>query len=224
MKYFISHISACHLYAKCSGWQETLTHFFVKTRRASLAQLLPHRNSSQDVLSTYTKEQSFDSTPESPNFFNTTDNNRQLSSPSPIFDLTMTPDDSLSEKQIEKIDPSITESQTDFDLTQAYGTSDQPLKSNSIVISINNKDSADDFPRFTNELIITPPHSFTDSREDLLSPFKTDYSMGMFRSRSDAASTLQRSTMTTSMTLSQGDRDINEEHKRLSSALREFLG
>jgi hypothetical protein len=228
MKYFISHIPACRLYAKCPGWQETLAHFFVKARRSSLTQLLPHRRSSTNVLS---KEQSFDSSQGSANFMNTTDNQRKVSTSSPIFDLVMTPDDSLSYKQIDKIDPSMIESQTDFDLTQTFGFSEQSLASNPIVISIDNKHITDDFQGYSNDIIITPPHSLTDSGEDLLSPFKTDYlsinPLGMARDRSDL-STLQRSimttSMTTSMTLSYDGRDIYEDHRRLISSLREYLG
>jgi hypothetical protein len=233
MKYFISHIPACHLYAKCPGWQETLAHFFVKTRRGSLAQSLPRRSSSQDASSTSTKEQSLDSSHGSSNFMSTTDNSRQVSTSSPVFDITITPDDSLSDKQIDKMDPSMIESQTDYDLTQTYGFSDQPIASNSIVITVNNKQTTNDYQGYTNDTIITPPHSLSDSREDFLSPFKPDYlninQLGLVRNRNDL-STLQRSTttmttsMTTSMTMSFEGKDIYEEHRKLSSSLREYLG
>ena len=234
MKYFISHIPACHLYAKCPGWQETLAHFFVKARRSSIAHSSTRRSSSQDVVSnTSTKEQSLDSSHGSSNYISTTDSNRQASSPSPVFDITITPDDSLSDKQIDKIDPSMLESQTDYDLTQTYGFSDQPVASNSIVISVDKKHTTNDYQGYTNDTIITPPHSLSDSRDDFLAPFKPDFlninQLGMVRNRNDL-STLQRSTMTmmtsmtTSMTMSFDGKDIYEEHKKLSSSLRGYLG
>lgn len=35
MHFFIAHPSACRLYAKSSGWHETLAHFFVRIRRST---------------------------------------------------------------------------------------------------------------------------------------------------------------------------------------------
>ena len=98
MKYFINHPSACRLYAKCYGWQETLAHFFVKIRRSSVAHVFPYRSSSQDILSPSTKDQSLDSSHESSNLLNSSDPTK------PTFDITINPDDSLSEKQIDNKD------------------------------------------------------------------------------------------------------------------------
>jgi len=225
MAYFISHPSACRLYAKCSGWQETLTHFFVKTRRSSLAQFLPHRNSSQDVLSTYIKDPSLDSSQESSNLININDTNQQLTL---ILDLPLSPNDSSSEKQIEKL---INETD-DLDLTQTYVSPQTSLTANSDETSMNiltnNKDSISDFPSYSNETIITPPQSISASRENLILLLKRENSndnlIEMIGNNSAPASPLPQMTTSASTTQLDDVKESNEKHKQLNSLLREFLG
>jgi hypothetical protein len=225
MAYFISHPSACRLYAKCSGWQETLTHFFVKTRRSSLAQFLPHRNSSQDVLSSYIKDPSLDSSQESSNLININDTNQQLTL---ILDLPLSPNDSSSEKQIEKL---INETD-DLDLTQTYVSPQSSLTANSDETSMNiltnNKDSTSDFPSYSNETIVTPPQSMSASRENLILLLKRENSndnlVEMIGNDSAPASPLPQMTTSASTTQLDDVKESNEEHKRLNSLLREFLG
>jgi hypothetical protein len=221
MTYFISQPLACRSYAKCHGWQETLAHFFVKTRRSSLAQLLPHRNSSQDVLLTYIKDQSLDSSQESSILINTTNNNNQQLTLTPsIFDISPNLDEVSTEKQI------------DIDLTQTCVSSEQSLTSNSADISMdiltNNKDSTSDIHGYSNDTIMTPPLSISTSREDLLSLLKIENSndnlIGIVRNNSDLSSPLPRTTTSPSTTQFYHDNERNEELKRFSSALRELLG
>jgi len=126
MRYFIDRPSACCSYAKCSGWQETLAHFFVKTRRPSLAQIFSSRSSSQDHLSDSMKNR-------------------------PLFDITVNSEESL----------------------------------------VGNLTSTAD------EMILTPPQSIGDSREDLLVFFKAENSTENLSEQS--TSSLSRTTTNPSM-------------------------
>jgi hypothetical protein len=215
MTYFITHPSACRLYAKCYGWQETLAHFFVKTRRSSLAPLSPHHHmSSPDVLSADTKDQSLNASQESSNHTN----RNQHRASTPIF-VTLSPDDSSPMGNI-----------TDkLDLTQTYASSQHRLTPKSVSTSMDQlsstKDPNGDFPSYPNEEIITPPQSASGSREDLLSLLKTESSNDnindMTSNNSDLSSPLQRTTISTSKTQLYDD---EEKHSRLGSALRNILG
>jgi len=218
MTYFISHPLACRSYAKCHGWQETLAHFFVKTRRPSLAQLLPNRRSSNDILSTYIKDQSLNSSQESSILINTSDNNQPLTLTPSIFDILPNSDDVTPEKQIQIVD---------IDLTQTCVSSSNSADT-SMDILTNNRRSTSDIHRYSNDTIMTPPLSISTSREDLLSLLKKESSndnlVGIIRNNSDLSSPLPRTTTSPSTTQFYHDKKRNEELKRFSSALRELLG
>jgi PleD family two-component response regulator len=205
MAYFITHPSACRLFAKCHGWQETLANFFVRTRRSSVAQIPSHRSSSHDVLAPYRKDQSLTSSQET----NTNDNSLQEASIS-TFDIIVETDDS----------------------TQTYASSKQSLAPKSISVSMeqltNSKDSATDNRRYSNDTIITPPQSTSASREDLLSLLKTEHSYdninGRVRNNSDSSPSMIRSTTDISMILLIEDKKSHGKRRRLGPALRQFLG
>ena len=214
MTYFISNSSACRLYAKCYGWQETLANFFVKIRRSSLAHILPHRSSSHEILSSYTKTQRLNSSSESSNLMNT--NDTPLQSPIiPTFNITLNTDDSA-------------ETTTETNLTKTYASSLQSLTSNSAATSMEllpiNKDASD----YPNETIMTPPLSTSASREDLLSLLKTENSSnnstGRVRIHSDSSTFLLQTSTDTSMIQPYDDEKSYKEEKQLGSALRKFLG
>lgn len=227
MTYFIGNPTACRLYAKCSGWQETLAHFFVKVRRPSLALILSQRSLSEDILSSDIKDQSLDSSQGSSSHMNTSDNYQPLRSAPPIFDLSPNPDDAFSEKQIQKvIQSTINNERSDLEMTPTFISS--PNSVNTLMdIFVNNKESTSDFNGYTSETIITPPQSVSTSREDLVSLLKTDNSndnhTGMTRNDSSVSSPLPRTTTSPSTIQLYNSTEINEEHKRLSLALREFL-
>ena len=104
MTYFITHPAACCLYAKCYGWQETLAHFFVKTRRSSLAPLLPHHHtSSPNILSPCTKDQSLNSSQESSNSINTNDKNHMYRVSTPVVHVS-NPDGLSERRHAKKLD------------------------------------------------------------------------------------------------------------------------
>jgi hypothetical protein len=214
MTYFITNPSACRLYAKCHGWQETLANFFVKIRRSSLAHILPHRSSSHEVLSSYTKNQSLNSSQDSSNLINT--NDTPLQSPLiPTFNITLNTDDSA-------------QTTTETNLTKTYAASLQSLTSNSAATSMEllptNKDSTD----YSNDTIMTPPLSTSASREDLLSLLKTEDSnnnpTGRVRIHSDSSPLLLQTSTDTSMIQPYDDKESYEKHKQLGCALRKFLG
>src|SRR5690348_6319479 len=134
MTYFISHPSACRLYVKCNGWQETLAHFFVKSRRPSVPLLSPNQRLSYSIISTEMKDPNLDSNHRNSVTINANDNNQLLTPISSMCDISINSDDSSSEKQIQKLDNEI----TDMDLTQTYKSSTQSLLSVSTVTSMEN--------------------------------------------------------------------------------------
>ncbi|UJR35189.1 hypothetical protein I4U23_027956, partial [Adineta vaga] len=91
MTYLLSHPNTCRLYAKCHGWQETLAHFFVKTRR--LVSHHHHHTSSPAILSDYTKEQRISSIE---------NHSKQHRISIPIFDISSPNDLSLIENKIDQ--------------------------------------------------------------------------------------------------------------------------
>lgn len=150
MAYFITHPPACHLYAKCYGWQETLANFFVKARRSSLTQSVISQVSAYDM----SPKESFDH--KIPNGIS--------SDPAsiPTCDGLSMSDDSSQEKA---------------DLLSMANIKKQRLTSTSSdhVLRIST-DLNSDTLEYSNELLMTSPPSALSSREDLLSLFKMDNS------------------------------------------------
>ncbi|CAF1245717.1 unnamed protein product [Adineta ricciae] len=103
MAFFLSHENACHLYAKCHGWQETLAHFFVQTRRLMSH---VHHNSSPAILSLDTQVQRLSSI---------RNNVNQHRASIPIFDVSSP--DGLSD---EKFDLSLIKDQEDLNSSQTF--------------------------------------------------------------------------------------------------------
>ncbi|CAF0892895.1 unnamed protein product [Rotaria sordida] len=207
MTYFISNPSACHSYAKCHGWQETLAHFFVKTRRSSLVNLLPNGTVTHDVSSTYKNDQNLNSSQGSSDHMNITDNNLHLES-TMISDIVPSSDDLLQETHDQKLDLSFMDNiTTDFDSRLPYTSSENSLASSYLDISVNllsdKDDLTTDFRRYSNETIMTASQSNSGSKEDLLSLFKTEVSndnlMEMVRKNSDLSSLLSQTTIHTSI-------------------------
>ncbi|CAF4116210.1 unnamed protein product [Rotaria sp. Silwood2] len=206
MTYFIDHPSACHLYAKCYGWQETLANFFVKARRSNLVQLLPYETVAPDVSSTYKKDQNLNSSEESSDHINSNDSNLHLVSTT-TFDIASSSDDLSQTRYDQKLDlASIVNITADLDLKLICTSSDSSLTSNSLDASMsllsNKQDLAIDFRQYSNETTIAPLQSNSASKEDLLAFFKIgdsyDNIMEMVDKDNDLSSSLPRTTTRTS--------------------------
>lgn len=178
MKYFLEHSSACRLYAKCPGWQETLAHFFVKNRRPSSRYSL-----AQDALLSSLKD-----SPSSPDghfrqtiFANLTVNKHRASLPIAISQSV----DNLQETGSDKI----------IHKTNSVNTSTDNLS--------NNTDTFGEFQSYPIEKNATPPHSIGDSREDLLSSLNRENSHDnlhrIHRARHSVPGTLLRTALNTRM-------------------------
>lgn len=175
MKYFLDHSSACRLYGKCHGWQETLAHFFVRNRRPSMRQSLP-----ADVLLATMKDHSFDSNYRQTILTNPATNKHRPSLPISMSQSTETLDETGSEKVNRKSD--------------SVNTSTDNLSSTA--------ESFGEFHSYPLERNMTPPQSIADSREDLLSSLKRENSHDnlnrIHRVRNSVPATLLRAAINTS--------------------------
>lgn len=174
MKYFLEYSSACRLYGKCQGWQETLAHFFVRNRRPSTRQSLP-----ADVLLATMKDQSFDS--RQTILTNLAAGNKHRPSlPISMSRSTETLDDTGSDKINPKSDSMDTSTDNLSSTAESFG----------------------EFHSYTLEKNMTPPQSIADSREDLLSSLKRENSHDnlnrIHRVRSSVPATLLRAAINTS--------------------------
>ncbi|CAF3383775.1 unnamed protein product [Rotaria sp. Silwood1] len=172
MTYFINHPSACHLYSKCYGWQETLANFFVKTRRSNVASLLTYEDVTTDIPSTYNNDQSLSSSQSSYDHKNTNENHFHLASSS---------DDLSQEGHNQNLDLTSMANVTTYLDSRLTNTSSQSSStSNSldllVNISSNKQDSSTDFRRYSNATIVTSPQLNSTSTENLLALHKTENS------------------------------------------------
>ncbi|CAF4657078.1 unnamed protein product, partial [Rotaria sp. Silwood1] len=197
MTYFINHPSACHLYSKCYGWQETLANFFVKTRRSNVASLLTYEDVTTDIPSTYNNDQSLSSSQSSYDHKNTNENHFHLASSS---------DDLSQEGHNQNLDLTSMANVTTYLDSRLTNTSSQSSStSNSldllVNISSNKQDSSTDFRRYSNATIVTSPQLNSTSTENLLALHKTENSydnlMEMVTNNSDLSSSLLRTTTST---------------------------
>ena len=174
MKYFLDHPSACRLYAKCPGWQETLAHFFVRNRRASSRQSL-----AQDALVFSMKEPTPEVRFRQTILANRAANTHRASLPISISQSIDNLEETGSEKDIPK--------------SNSINTSTDNLS--------NNTETFGEFQSYPIEKNVTPPQSIADSREDLLSLLKRENShdnlVRIHRSRNSVPATLLRTAINT---------------------------
>jgi len=191
MTCFIANPTVCRSYAKCHGWQETLAHFFIKSRHQPYHHHLPSSNVSTDTLSTYIKDPNVDSGRESSSETNIDNSNIHIPlipPPPRVFETSSSPDDPKKEKLVRQLDLSpIIDENTHKNLTR-ISTPRESLISNSVLtpisILMDSKDTTPEFLRRNSEefyqntidIITTPLQSSSTSREDLLSLVKTENS------------------------------------------------
>jgi hypothetical protein len=242
MTCFIAHPTVCRSYAKCHGWQETLAHFFIKSRRSVPIRSF-HRLVSSDALSTYTKDQSVDSGRESSNGTNIDNSNVHIPLiPPRVFETSSSPDDPTQQRLVRQLDLSpITDENTHRNLTQRFSSPRESLTSNSVLssmslsISMDMKDTTPEFLRRNSseefnphmlESITTPLQSSSTSREDLNSLIKRENSnddMASIISSNDVSSPLPAIT-TISIKHLCDDEENGGQHRRLGPELRQILG
>ncbi|CAF3865097.1 unnamed protein product [Adineta steineri] len=221
MTCFIAHPAMCRSYAKCHGWQETIAHFFIKSRRSTPIQSFRHLHSSSlsmDGLSTFTKDQSLDSGRESSNGTNNDNSNLQVPIvPPQIFETSSSPDDPTQERLVRQLDLSpIIDNNTQTNFNQTLPSPRESVTSNSALTPMSlsmdiegttpeflRRNSSEEFNTNAMETMTTPLQSSATSREDLLSLNKTDNSnddLASITSSTDISSGLQPTTTTTSVT------------------------
>jgi hypothetical protein len=245
MTCFIAHPTVCRSYAKCHGWQETLAHFFIKSRRSvpiRSVHRLPSSSVSSDGLSTYTKDQSFDSGRESSTGTNIDNSHVHIPLVPPrVFETSSSPDDSTQQRVVRQLDLlPMTDENTHRNLTQRFSSPRESLTSNSVLspmshsISMDMKDTTPEFLRRNSseelnmlESITTPLQSSSTSREDLNSLIKRENSnddVTSITSSNDVSSPLPATTTTTSIKHLCADEENDEQHRRLGPELRQILG
>lgn len=150
MAYFLSHPTACCLYAKCHGWQETLAHFFVQGRRSSSVHLTaPLTISSTTGRLSYAKEYRRSISRESTH-------RDRLSAP--ILDMPERNDSPTERPSLLPAENVVVDSDGE-QLDVPGDSSSSPTNSRDITIEL---------PTPTNETVKSPTLSAADSREDLL--------------------------------------------------------
>ncbi|UJR10639.1 hypothetical protein I4U23_014834 [Adineta vaga] len=251
MTCFIAHPSVCRAYAKCHGWQETIVHFFIKSRRSvplRFVQRLP--SSSNDSLSTSIKDQSVDSGRESSSGTNVDNSNLHvplvpsaplLSQPPQIFETSSSPDDPTQERRVRQLDlsPISDTNDTHRNLTPTLSSPGESLMSNSVLTPMTfsmdidgttpeflRRNRSDEFQQDTIGTIQTSLQSSATSREDLLSLMKTDnsnYDVASITSSVDTSSVFPATT-TPSIKHLCDDEENTQQHRRLGPELRQILG
>ena len=172
MTCFIANPNACRSYAKCHGWQETLAHFFLKTRRPPSITHVISSSASMGALSTYLKDPSVDSGRESSTDTHIDHSNLHIPFvPPQVFEISSSPDDPNKEKCVRQLDlsPII---DTKISRTPRHSSLSSSSLTTTMSISIDGRDTtpeflrrnSEEFPSNTIESINTP-----FSREDLLS-------------------------------------------------------
>ena len=239
MTCFIANPAVCRSYAKCHGWQETLAHFFIKSRR-QYSTHLPPSSASTGVLSTYLKDRSIDSGRESSSDTNIDTSNLHVPLvPPQVFETSSSPDDPTKEKLVRQLDLSpITDEHRHSNLSRTFSSPRQSSLSNSVLtamsISMDGRDTtpeflrrnSEEFPQHTIDMITTPLQSSSTSREDLLSLVKTENSnddLTSVASSNDVANPLPTMHSTSIKHLCD-DEPSNEPHRHLGPQLRQILG
>ena len=229
MTCFIAHPLVCRSYAKSHGWQETLTHFFIKSRRSPSVQS-NFLSVSTNVLSNSAKDQSLDSGRGSTNGI-TMDQSQPASNllPPRVFETSSSPDDPTQERLVRQLDLSpITDESMPAGLGRTFSSPRASLTSTSILTSnslltesgSSSRDVTTEFFRRHSEEFhretTTPPPSTSTSREDLLSLAKTDMSnddLASITSSNDPLSPVIRTSIKHS-----------EQYSRLVPQFRQILG
>ena len=245
MTCFIAHPTVCRAYAKCNGWQETMAHFFIKSRRSTPIPPVQRFPST----STSTKDQSVDSGRESCDGANIDSSNVHVPlvsttttmQPPQIFETSSSPDDPNQGPRIRQLDLSpIPNENAHRSLTQTLSTPSDSLMSSSLLTPMTTstmdidgttpeflrRNESDEFHPDTIGTVATPLQSSTNSREDLLSLMKTDASnddVVSVTSSNDASSVFQAAT-TPSIKHLCDDEDETQPHRRLGPELRQILG
>ena len=229
MTCFIANPIACRAYAKCHGWQETLAHFFLKSRRSTSITSVISSSASVGALSTYLKDPSVDSGRDSSN-----DTNIDLSHlhiplvPPQVFEISSSPDDPNKEKSVRQLDLSpIIDTKVSRTPRQS-SLSNSLLTTTTMSISIDGRDTTPEFlrrnsdesPQNTIESITTPLQSSTTSREDLLAVADDVTSMS---SVNEMANLLPTTSITSIKHLCD-DEINNEQHRSFGPQFRQILG
>jgi hypothetical protein len=215
MTCFIANPLVCRAYAKCHGWQETLAHFFIKSRRH-----LP----STGAISSYVKDSSIDSGRESSSDTNIDNSNPNVPLVLPqVFEISSSPDDPTKEKLVRQIELSPI---AHTNLSRTFSSTRHSSLSNSILspmnISIDGRDTTPEFLRRNSEefqvntidMITTPIQSSTTSREDLHSLVKTETSnedLASMASSNDVTNLLPTTNITSIKHLCDYEKN-NEQH------------
>jgi hypothetical protein len=229
MTCFIANPTVCRSYAKCHGWQETLAHFFIKSRRQT-SRHIPSSSVSSDALSIYVKEPSVDSGRESSSETNIDNSHLHIPLVPPrVFETSSSPDDPRQEKLVRQLDLSpITNENIHTNLTRTFSSPRQSLISNSVLtpmsILMDSKDTTPEFLRRNSEEFQqhTPLQSNSTSREDLRSLTKTENSnddLASMASSNDVINPLPTINMTSIKHLCD-DQENNTQRRRL----RQILG
>lgn len=244
MTCFIAYPLVCRSYAKCHGWQETLAHFFIKSRRSTSIQSFDNITSPivlNDTVSANTKEQSINFSREGSNDPHIDNDNISISLiSSQMYETSSNLEDLAQDKVVQKIDLSpIINATTDTDLTQVVSSPGPSLTPNSTVQSlsllIDNKDATpeflqrgnEDFQQTINEPVTDLLRSSSPSGEDLNSELKRDSSnidLSSTASNYDLSSELTRTTTSTSMKNHYSDEENNEQSGRRGPEARKILG
>ena len=236
MTCFIAHPTACRSYAKCVGWQETLAHFFIKSRRSS--SMKSFRASTSSNMSIEIKDYSADSGRGSTNGpLIEQSSSQSVLAPPRILETSSSPDDPQQQRRVRQLDLSpITNETLNSGLNRTFLSSRESFASNSALSptspAYDSKDTTPEFLRrlsggFQPDTITTPPRSSSGSREDLLSLMKTDVSnedLVSTASSNDALSPPLPSMMTTSIKDLCDDEEHNEHHRSLAPEIRQILG
>lgn len=183
MTCFIANPTICRSFSKCNGWQETLAHFLVKSRRtqssAALVDQSASFNVSSDVLTYSMKDHSEDSGRGSSRgtSIHHSDLQKPMSNLPKVFETSSSPDDPTQERVVRSLDlsPIIDEIQHPT-LSRTFSSPRPSISSNSILLTGNSilMDSKDTTPEFIRrnsddfqQDLATPPRSSSTSREDL---------------------------------------------------------
>lgn len=230
MSCFIGNANACRSYAKCHGWQETLAHFFLKSRRSTSITSVISSSASLGALSTYLKDPSIDSGRESSNDVNIDPSNLHIPLvPPQVFEISSSPDDPNKDKSVRQLDlsPII---DTKISRTPRQSSLSNSLLTTTMSISIDGRDTTPEFLRRNSEeshqntidSIVTPLQSSTTSREDLLAPDDVT----SMSSVNDVANLTPAMSRTSIKHLCDHDDDEinNEQHRSFGTQFRQILG
>ncbi|CAF0830697.1 unnamed protein product [Rotaria sp. Silwood1] len=241
---FIQHPSVCQSYAKCHGWQETLAHFFVKSRRSismQLSQYLTSSNVSNDVPTTSTADQNVDSSRKNSNDAIIDSSNRRASlMPPQISETLLSPQYLTQERFTQQLDlsPSIDEN-TLINFSKRFASPRPSIASDSAFTTTSalsdNKETtpeffrglSDDFQQNTIGTRMSSLRLSSTSHEDLISLAKKENSTDDFTSMAGSSGSLcqlPRTTTITSIKHLYSDEENNLQSGRLGPEVRQILG